>query len=455
MLMKVINTKISLRRDTLSNWLSLSGTILQSGEVAIVTNTDGNENLKIGNGISSFGQLPYLYENKFETNEVTTKSISQGLNAKASSTSLATGIYTEANGSFNVVHGIEAQSLDADNYTFVFNGVNLPSIADRYTSHGEGTFNVNSKNGLDGFYIGEKTLSAYLSNYASIQQGTYNDDLSVLSILSIVKINSEDYHNLVIQDQVDPNTLYIISGDYLNMYGQQIKNLAEPVDVTDATTKQYVDDYIDVISTELNASINNNTTTLNTSISNLSVKLSTNLSTTQSNLSTLSTSVNTLSTTVKTLSTNTSTISTNVSTISSNVSTVSSNLNTLSTDHTALKTNVNTISTDLTDKINKKLIVDGVETETLSITHYSQDDFYTKVVNDDINENELYIISSDYTNLYNKQIKNLAEPTDTTDAVTKNYVDILSADMQAKIDNLQSLVDTLSASISSLLSTSS
>lgn len=259
---------------------------------------------------------------------------------------------------------------------------------------------------------------------------------------------------MVIQDQVDPNTLYIISGDYLNMYGQQIKNLAEPVDVTDATTKQYVDDYIDVISTELNASINNNTTTLNTSISNLSVKLSTNLSTTQSNLSTLSTSVNTLSTTVKTLSTNTSTISTNVSTISSNVSTVSSNLNTLSTDHTALKTNVNTISTDLTDKINKKLIVDGVETETLSITHYSQDDFYTKVVNDDINENELYIISSDYTNLYNKQIKNLAEPTDTTDAVTKNYVDILSADMQAKIDNLQSLVDTLSASISSLLSTS-
>lgn len=106
--MKIINTKISLRRDTLSNWLSLSGTILQSGEVAIVTNPDGNENLKIGNGISSFGQLPFLYENKFESNEITAKSIAQGLNTKADPTSLATGIYTEANGSFNVVHGIEA-----------------------------------------------------------------------------------------------------------------------------------------------------------------------------------------------------------------------------------------------------------------------------------------------------------------------------------------------------------
>lgn len=101
----------------------------------------------------------------------------------------------------------------------MYNGVNLPGITDRYTSHGEGTFNINPVNGLDGIYIGEKTLSAYLSNYSSISSGTYGSEQELLSSLNIVKINTNDYYELVINQQVDPNTLYIISGDFVNAYG--------------------------------------------------------------------------------------------------------------------------------------------------------------------------------------------------------------------------------------------
>jgi hypothetical protein len=39
----------------------------------------------------------------------------------------------------------------------------------------------------------------------------------------------------------DPNTLYIVSSDSLNMYGETIQNLADPISATDAVNKQYVD----------------------------------------------------------------------------------------------------------------------------------------------------------------------------------------------------------------------
>ena len=76
--------------------------------------------------------------------------ISQGYNTKSSPTSLATGILAEAEANFGVVHGIEAKIKKGDDYAFVFNGTNLPGIADRYTSHGEGKFNINPISGMSG-----------------------------------------------------------------------------------------------------------------------------------------------------------------------------------------------------------------------------------------------------------------------------------------------------------------
>ena len=63
----------------------------------------------------------------------------------------------------------------------------------------------------------------------------------VMSDISVIKLDSEEYARLLAQGQTQPNAIYIVSGDYVNAYGQQLKNLAYPTDLSDATTKEYVD----------------------------------------------------------------------------------------------------------------------------------------------------------------------------------------------------------------------
>ena len=47
------------------------------------------------------------------------------------------------------------------------------------------------------------------------------------------------------------NTIFIVSSDYIDAYGQQMKNLSDPTDLSDATNKQYVDDISTIISSNI------------------------------------------------------------------------------------------------------------------------------------------------------------------------------------------------------------
>ena len=58
-----------------------------------------------------------------------------------------------------------AQTRNGDDYSFAWNGDGARS--DPYLSHGIGTFNINPKGGMNGFYIGEQTMSAILTNKAN------------------------------------------------------------------------------------------------------------------------------------------------------------------------------------------------------------------------------------------------------------------------------------------------
>ena len=79
--------------------------------------------------------------------------------------------------------GVFSEIPDDDKYAFAWNG----NDQIRYKSHGEGTFNVNPYGGLDGFYIGDETLAAILTNKAdkadiSAENPTFSND-----VLNIVR----------------------------------------------------------------------------------------------------------------------------------------------------------------------------------------------------------------------------------------------------------------------------
>lgn len=84
----------------------------------------------------------------------------------------------------------------------------------------------------------------------------------------------------------------------------------------------------------------------------------------------------------------------------------------------------------------KKIFIDGLSAESLSAMHISQDDFFQKVIASAMLSNELYIVSSDYINAYGEQLKNLAEPTDLSDATTKEYVDNADSSISGQLSGL-------------------
>lgn len=53
--------QIQQRRDTAANWTSVNP-VLADGEVGIEQDTDGvTRSMKIGNGINTWNELPYIY----------------------------------------------------------------------------------------------------------------------------------------------------------------------------------------------------------------------------------------------------------------------------------------------------------------------------------------------------------------------------------------------------------
>ena len=57
--------------------------------------------------------------------------------------------------------------------------------------------------------------------------------------LSVCKISQSEYNKLVKNESCLSNTLYVVESDYIDAYGQQIKNIADPIDSQDAVTLKY------------------------------------------------------------------------------------------------------------------------------------------------------------------------------------------------------------------------
>lgn len=60
----------------------------------------------------------------------------------------------------------------------------------------------------------------------------------------MVHISQDDYNQLVASSAVLSNTLYIVSSDYVETYGQQIKNVAPGSDLSDAVNVEQLQNAI-------------------------------------------------------------------------------------------------------------------------------------------------------------------------------------------------------------------
>lgn len=84
--------------------------------------------------------------------------------------------------------------------------------------------------------------------YIEDRVGEDGELVSSYSDLSVIKLSSREYQDLVVSGTTSPSALYIVESDFINAYGQQIKNLSAPGLSSDAATKAYVDERFNSIS---------------------------------------------------------------------------------------------------------------------------------------------------------------------------------------------------------------
>lgn len=159
--MNNVSTRIAQRIDTLANWES-ADPILLSGELAIVS-TEVQTLFKVGNGTSSFTQLPFVDQTQLSTlsayaTYVSADSLVVGYQNIASAHSIAAGSNTSALAQHSIALGNKAATSSVG--SFVFNGDN-GYLASAYYDHGVGTFNVNAP--LSDIWIQEQSLDKVLA----------------------------------------------------------------------------------------------------------------------------------------------------------------------------------------------------------------------------------------------------------------------------------------------------
>lgn len=69
-----------------------------------------------------------------------------------------------------------------------------------------------------------------------------------------------------------------------------------------------------------------------------------------------------------------------------------------------------------------KVFIDGKQSD-LSVIKVGAEEYYENVVKGNVASNELYVLSSDFNNMYGQRVSNVGEPVEDEDAATKKYVD--------------------------------
>ena len=150
------------------------------------------ENTSNPHGVTAeqVGAVPFVADKYGNKTAVTIGSRIHG--GEIGERSLANGNEVIASGEYSHAEGYSSQTKEGDIYAFAWNGDDSKTEEYPYKSNGPGTFNINPLGGLDGFYIGDKQLSAIIlgsvTNNISATNPTFSN--AVLAVGLNIDTNS-------------------------------------------------------------------------------------------------------------------------------------------------------------------------------------------------------------------------------------------------------------------------
>ena len=224
----IIKTRIKNKIKKLEEW-KLSNPVLLNGEIAIVI--DGNlTRIKTGNGISAFNDLPYVSNTQHITYENYAQLLKNG-NIDPQMVYILSNDYVNCFGEQikNLAPGTDlSDAVNVEQLNTAISSINIPEIPSKVSE-----FENDAK-------------------YANISV-----DGEITTDFKVEHITQDDYHNLVTSENgIDSKTLYIVSSDTLNMYGEKIINVLSGENDNDATNVAQVKSYINELKIDLNENIN-------------------------------------------------------------------------------------------------------------------------------------------------------------------------------------------------------
>lgn len=157
--MAELRTRIVLKNDSTTNWLTNESTVLLKGEVGVEFQVDGKTKIKIGDGIKTWAQLPYFGGEEAKTFQVgSLDEITETDLAVGDTAIVKTAIYTDAENESNnkysytgyVYNGTAWTAMDgnynADNVYFSDDMLVTKEIGYITLSNGQGTIPSKGKN---------------------------------------------------------------------------------------------------------------------------------------------------------------------------------------------------------------------------------------------------------------------------------------------------------------------
>lgn len=157
--MATLNTRIVIRNDSTTNWLTNESSVLLKGEVGIEFLADGKVKMKVGDGIKTWSQLPYFGGEEAKTfqvsslDEITETELAVGDTAIVK-TAICTDAENESNNKYSytgyVYNGSAWTAMDgnynADNVYFSDDMLVTKEIGYITLTNGQGTIPSKGKN---------------------------------------------------------------------------------------------------------------------------------------------------------------------------------------------------------------------------------------------------------------------------------------------------------------------